>query len=321
VKAPLTFWTTACSKLKKHEERSQLHKSSIIKLDNFLKVMAMEQPSVAESMNSATAAQINVNRQKLASIIKTIVFCGHQNIALRGHRESSTDPNPGNFKSLLEFRVDSGDQILQNHFENAPRNAVYTSNTIQRDIVTVIAEWIQVKLLNEIIEGSGIFAIIADEARDCANKEQMPVIVRYVDKYASICEAFLMFVECTQGTSGRNLATTIEEACKSVNLDIGKLRGQGYDGAANMAGHCNGAAKLILCKYPKALYFHCASHKLNLCVAQACKLSCVSNMMSDVRNIAKFFNLSPKRQQCLEEHVQQYSDSLKSKLLPLCHSS
>ena len=163
-KVPITFWTTACSKLKKHEEKSQLHKSSMAKMENFLKVMAMEQPSTAECMNSSTAAQINANRQKLASIIKTIVFCGHQNIALRGHRESSTDPNPGNFKSLLEFRVESGDQILQNHFENAPRNAVYTSNTIQKDIVAVIAEWMHEKLFKEIAEGSGIFTIIADEA-------------------------------------------------------------------------------------------------------------------------------------------------------------
>ena len=122
-----------------------------------------------------------------------------------------------------------------------------------------------------------------------------------------------MFIECTQGTSGRNLATAIEKACRSVNLDMSKLRGQGYDGAANMAGRCSGAAKLILCKYPKALYSHCASHKLNLCIVQACKLSCVSN-------IAKFFNLSPKRQQYLEEHVQQYCDSLNQTIaiMPEC---
>ena len=45
-------------------------------------------------------------------------------------------------------------------------------------------------------------AIITDEARGCSNKEQTSVIVHYVDKLAIICEAFLMFVECTQGTSG-----------------------------------------------------------------------------------------------------------------------
>ena len=82
VNTPITFWTTACSKLKKYEEKSQLHKSSMAKMENFLKVMAMEQSSVAEYMNSSTAAQINANRQKLESIIKTIVLCGHQNIAL-----------------------------------------------------------------------------------------------------------------------------------------------------------------------------------------------------------------------------------------------
>ena len=81
-------------------------------MENFLKVMAIEQPSVAESHEFYNFTIINANRQKLASIIKTIIFCGRQNIALRGHRESSTDQNPGNFKSLLEFRVHSRDQII-----------------------------------------------------------------------------------------------------------------------------------------------------------------------------------------------------------------
>ena len=48
-----------CLKFKKHEVKSQLHKSSIVKMENFLKVMALEQPSVADSMNSITTSQIN----------------------------------------------------------------------------------------------------------------------------------------------------------------------------------------------------------------------------------------------------------------------
>ena len=280
----------------------------------------MSQPSVIECLNSIVASQININRQKLASILKTIIFCGHQNITLRGHRESSTDSNPGNFKSLLAFRVDSGDEILKYHLESAPRNALYTSNTIQKDPVVLISEWIQCKIIKDIEEGSEIFAIIADEGRDCANKEQMPIIVRYIDKYSNICEAFLTFVECVHGTTGSQLADVIEDTCASAGLDLTKLRSQGYDGAANMGGVCSGAAKLLQTKYPKALYFHCASHKLNLCVAQSCKLSSIANVMDEVNSIAKFFNLSPKRQKCLEDHVQQYSNSLKSKLLPLCQT-
>ena len=57
-----------------------------------------------------------------------------------------------------------------------------------------------------------------------------------------------------------------------------------------------------------------------MCVAQSCKLSSVANVMSEVNSIANFFNLSPKRQKCLEDYVGQYSSSLKSKLLPLCQT-
>ena len=39
-----------------------------------------------------------------------------------------------------------------------------------------------------------------------------------------------------------------------------------------MAGKYLGASTLINNQYPKAIYVHCASHKLNLCVAACCTL-------------------------------------------------
>ena len=45
-------------------------------------------------------------------------------------------------------------------------------------------------------EGSKVSSIIADEARDISNKEQMPLIIRYVDKNNVIHESFIAFVEC-----------------------------------------------------------------------------------------------------------------------------
>ena len=71
--------------------------------------------------------------------MKTIVLCGRQNIALRGHRDSALDverdvgdaQNHGNFLALLNFRIDAGDSVLENHLITAGRNATYTSNTIQ----------------------------------------------------------------------------------------------------------------------------------------------------------------------------------------------
>ena len=136
------------------------------------------------------------------------------------------------------------------------------------------------------IRGSKIFAVIADESRDCSNKEQMPLIVMYVDKHSSIVGAFLAFVECEYCTSGEQLATLIELSCQSIGLDMSLCPGQGYDGAGNMAGLCTRAAKRIRDKYPKAFYFHCTAHRLNLCVAHALKSTSVSNMFSVITSTA-----------------------------------
>ena len=88
-----------------------------------------------------------------------------------------------------------------------------------------------------------------------------------------------------------------------------------------MSGAVNGASSKIISKYPKALYFHCASHKLNLCIARSCQLTSIANMMNVITCLANFFNYSPKRQKCLESHVMNLSDeTAKSKLLPLCRT-
>ena len=114
VKSPLTFWTTATQKFKKHE-KSEVHKNASLLADNFLKVMKSKQKPISEQLNEAVASQVRKNRMKLKPIIEIILFCGRQNIPLRGHRESSSsiDNNPGNFKELLAFRVNCGDHVLK----------------------------------------------------------------------------------------------------------------------------------------------------------------------------------------------------------------
>ena len=56
------------------------------------------------------------------------------------------------------------------------------------------------------------------------------------------------------------------------------LQGQAYDGAGAMAGASKGAAARITARYPKALYTHCASHRLNLCVVKCCKIQEVNSI-------------------------------------------
>lgn len=163
VREPIIFWTSASNKLKDHHMKSSVHKSATIMAEEFCKVMKSKQKSIAEHLNSALASQVQRNREKLYSIVKTILFCGRQNIALRGHRESESSVNPGNFRALLSFRIQSGDSLLGDHICSAPKNSTYTSNTIQNELIHIIGRWIQNRILTEIQQGSRIFTVIADE--------------------------------------------------------------------------------------------------------------------------------------------------------------
>lgn len=58
-----------------------------------------------------------------------------------------------------------------------------------------------------------------------------------------------------------------------------------------------------LSKYPKALYTHCALHRLNLCVMKCLPIEEVINMMKTADKVSQFFNISPKRQLALEEWI------------------
>lgn len=52
-------------------------------------------------------------------------------------------------------------------------------------------------------------------------------------------------------------------------VDISRLRGQAFDGAANMSGKFNGVAAKFREEEPRALYVHSHAHLLDLAVATA----------------------------------------------------
>ena len=108
---------------------------------------------------------------------------GTRNIPFRGHRDDSSQystQDSGNFQALLDFRVRSGDQVLADHFKNAPRNATYRSKTTQNELISCCAQILNKKIIKE-IKVSRFFPILADEVTDCSNKEQMPLVIKYVD--------------------------------------------------------------------------------------------------------------------------------------------
>ncbi|XP_028124415.1 zinc finger MYM-type protein 1-like [Camellia sinensis] len=109
-------------------------------------------------------------------------------LAFRGHDKSENSSNQGNFLELLKFLTDHNEDVKVVALSNAPQNLKLTSLDIQKDIVNVVA----FETINVIIRdlGDALFSILIDEARDISIKEQMAVVIRYVDKKGQVIERF-----------------------------------------------------------------------------------------------------------------------------------
>ena len=91
-------------------------------------------------------------------------------ISLRGSCEaispvsSSFTNNPGSFLALLQFRIESGDEVLKDNFFAGPKNLQHCSPKIQNDLIAAVGKWIQQKLTQE-IKAANFFKVCADRER------------------------------------------------------------------------------------------------------------------------------------------------------------
>ncbi|XP_062089428.1 uncharacterized protein LOC133795961 [Humulus lupulus] len=122
--------------------------------------------------------------------------------------------------------------------QNSPENAKSISPEIQKNIIRVVAN----EFINVIVKGirDALFSIVVEEPRGISMKEQMVVVLRYVDK-------------------------------KGIWIEIARLRGQGYDEASNMQCEFNGLKTLILKENSSAYYIHCLAHQLQLALVSVGK--------------------------------------------------
>lgn len=150
------------------------------------------------------------------------------------------------------------------------------------------------RVIKKEIQESKIFSILLDETTDVSHTEQVSFVVRYVhnmkikERFIQVCN-----VHSTSGDALENLVMTLLE---ENDLKIENIRGQGYDGAANMSGHYKGLQSRILRQNPKALYVHCQAHCLNLVLVESAKSNiCFVSFFNLVEKLYTFMANSSKR--------------------------
>ncbi|XP_028061118.1 zinc finger MYM-type protein 1-like [Camellia sinensis] len=236
---------------------------------------------------------------RLNSSVDCVKFLLRQRLVFRGHDESENSSNQGNFLELLKFLADHNEDVKVVTLSNAPQNLKLTSPDIQKGIVNVAA----FETINVIIRdfGDALFSILIDEARDISIKEQMGVVIRYVDKKGQVIEHFLG-IEHVANTNAPSLKQAMENLFSRLGLSISRLQGQGYDGTSNMQSEFNGLKTLILKENPYAYYVHCFAHQLQLAlVAVPNNHNQIALLFTLVSNVVNVVGASCKRRDTVRE--------------------
>ena len=214
-------------------------------------------------------------------------------------------PHTTNFEPLLDllqlFEVNVKEEI------SIARNALYTSDRSIQEMIFAISESIEDEILKEMRE-SKHFSIMIDETTDCTITEQLAIHGRFLDKSGELKCHFLKVMDLLQPgdeskdqdrritASAETIAARVFEFLRQANLDIGKLRGIGTDGAATMVGCRKGVVTRIKEVSPSVLGVHCAAHRLNLASTQAGKSVPYVKIFSRIlRQIFDFFDNSAVR--------------------------
>ena len=118
---------------------------------------------------------------------------------MRGRDESVMSKNRGNLIEMISLMAKLNVEINDVVLEKAPGNAKYTSPMIQKDILHILATKVREKIREEV--GNAKFCILVDEAKDASNKEQMAIVLRFVDVQGFLQERFFEIVHVKDTTS------------------------------------------------------------------------------------------------------------------------
>jgi hypothetical protein len=162
------------------------------------------------------------NQLRLKTSIESIQYLISQGCAFRGYDEGPDSKNCGNFLELIKVISIFNKDVVKVVLENTPQNATYTSHHVQKEILHVMAKRVRDAIREEI--GDSKFCIIAYEARDESKREQMAIVLRFVDKVGFIRERFFNLVHVND-TSVLTLKNEISDVLSQHFLNIQNIRG------------------------------------------------------------------------------------------------
>uniref|UniRef100_A0A8C3A0E6 DUF4371 domain-containing protein n=1 Tax=Cyclopterus lumpus TaxID=8103 RepID=A0A8C3A0E6_CYCLU len=249
-------------------------------------------------------------RSHMAACVVYDTWQGHQSIdeqiSAEYKKKKLGEINNGNFLSVIEL-LGRYDPILQRLISSESKTK-YLSPQIQNEIISIMAQKVQNKIVKEVHDAE-FYSVIIDTTQDISKVDQLSQVLRYVTiskdendtpLEVKIHESFTGF-HAVHDQSASGLEKDIVGLLEKKGISVNKCRGQGYDGAATMSGVYSGLQKRISDRESNAIYIHCASHNLNLVLNDACQnVTKVKEFYDSVQKLYVFFSGSIKRWELLE---------------------
>lgn len=152
---------------------------------------------------------------RLTASVDCVRFLLKQGLSFRGHDESESSSNQGNFLEFLKFVAQQNENVRAFSLKKTPENLKLTSPDIQKDICNAAATETTNAIMKEL--GDELFSILLDESRDVSTKEQMAVALRFVDKRGCVVERFLGIKHVTS-TSALSLKNAVKDLFSTHGL-------------------------------------------------------------------------------------------------------
>lgn len=242
-------------------------------------------------------------------LIDIILCLSKSGKPFRGHNEQSDSVSRGLFLDMVDL-LKKYDKLLSDHLQYGPKNASYISNWIQNDILLSIQNVIKRKISSDV--KNQILSVIADEISDCGHHEQL--CIHYFNKKETRSLEHFIGVKRLTSVNAQSIYNSITEAINEIGINWKNVIAVCFDGAATMAGDCNGVQAKIKDQKPSIYYVHCYGHCLNLVLVGS--LGRQNRIMFDflgtVQMIHNFVEASPVRHAILEQISKEMNLKLKT---------
>ncbi|KAI3750696.1 hypothetical protein L2E82_21445 [Cichorium intybus] len=219
------------------KEALRIHVGNIESLHNKARqkceFLMKEKQSINVAFKKQTEVEESNYKLRLRASIGACRFLLKNGMPFRGHDESSGSLSRGLFIDTLSLIREHNEAIYNVTLEKAPQNNQVISPKIQKEVIECFSKEIILSICKEI--GKDFFALLVDESSDVSKKEQMAIVLRYVDSIGIVKERFIGIVH-VKDTSSLTLKEAIYEVFTGNKLSMTQVRGQGYDGASNMRG-------------------------------------------------------------------------------------